>query len=112
MTSRRPILAVVALAALLSTTGCFTVIGTTVGALSEPSKKPSPPAPTEMAGPPGGSAVVFAPSRQGRDVDTGMSSTTKGFLIGGAIDLALVGLAVLALSQASWDWCSEDGCSD
>lgn len=110
--ARQFITSVAIAAVLASTPGCFTIIGTSIGAISEPSKKPLAPTPTEIVGPPGGHAVTFASSRELRDESTGMSSTTKGFLIGGAIDLALVGLTVLAISQMDWDWCGVDGCSD
>jgi hypothetical protein len=100
---RKRIVTTVALAAVLaSAPGCFTVIGTGIGAISEGPPKREPRLVREVKGPPGGQAPPFYSfdTKSGGD-DTGMSSTTKGFLIGGAIDLTLLGLMVVALS--SWD---------
>lgn len=102
MIDRQRILAAVALAAMVSTTGCFTVIGTGIGAISEPKPAPEPQLVREVVGPPGGQTQPFyyLDSRKRSD-NTGMSRTTKGFLIGGALDLTLLGLMVVAMS--SWD---------
>ena len=101
-----------ALAATLSSAGCFTVAGVTIGAISDSgnSRKPPRPPPQEMHGLPPGS--YFAPSSPPPAENTGMSATGKGALIGLAIDTTLVVLAAVAISQMDFSWCGDDGCSD
>jgi hypothetical protein len=121
----------VALAAVLaSTTGCFSIIGATVGGLSDNSHAPRSrhrqTAPRSL-GAPGAASEPFyfdpdlrAASAQEHHVDapeepddddSGMSPAVKGFLGGAALDLVLGGLALYMASQIDfYGSVCDDGC--
>jgi len=94
----RKLVAAIALACLLSTTGCFTIVGGVIGSVSD--------------GPPKAKRPPHAPEE-----DTGMSGGAKGMLAGFLIDAALVTAAAIAFKNmdfgfgGSWG-CSDSGCSD
>ena len=107
----------VALTAVLHA-GCFTVLGATVGGISDSGSKhapPPPPAPVQVTGAPGATALIFERShRKLAPANEGMSGAAKGALVGVTIDAVLTGLLILAVSEMDWEWCgdTDSGCSD
>ena len=107
---RKSIVAIVALTAVLHA-GCFTVVGATVGGIADAGSHPAPsppPAPVQVTGAPGSTALSFTSNRQVVREDAGMSGLAKGALIGVSIDTLLTVALFYALSQMDDDW----GCGD
>ena len=112
------LIATVALAAALSSTGCFTLVGATIGSISDSGskrnqKRPPPPPPEQLRGLPPGSYYFssgYAQQPQAEE-NVGMSGAGKGALIGLVIDGIFVAMMAVAISNLDFGggWC-EEGC--
>src|SRR5690349_21561146 len=111
---RRQFLAAIAIACMLSTTGCFTLIGGVIGSVSEGPKKPLPPPepPPQLRGVRPGSTYFsscYAKQWQkGHEYEEGMSPGAKGMLIGAGIDVLLLAGFIYALNDFEENWGRSD----
>jgi hypothetical protein len=106
---RRPrLVAAIAIACALSTTGCFTLVGGVVGSLADspspPKRRPEPP-PQLRGLPPGSPYFTEGYGKMWREPEPqGMSGGAKGLLVGLAIDATLVTLLAIAISNMDFGW--------
>jgi len=101
----------VAVAAVIALTcsGCFSVAGLTIGAIVDHgSAAAARPAPVVVLGAPGSGRISRKTHRR-TEASTGTPAATKGLLIGGIIDLALIGLTLVVLSQLDFS-CFDPDC--
>jgi len=109
----------IALVAALSSTGCFTLVGATIGSISDsgkPKRPPPPPPPAQLRGLPPGSyyfSAGYAQQPQAED-NTGMSGAGKGALAGLVVDGVIVTLLAIAIANmdfgGGWGGSCYDGC--
>jgi hypothetical protein len=103
-----------AIAAALSSTGCFTLVGLTIGAVSDgppPLKRPRPPDPAQLRNLPPGSYYFSQTHATPRaQQDTGMSGAAKGALAGVVVDAAVIALLAVAISRIDLDFGCHEGC--